>query len=151
MRSKKQGTFTKTQRKAIDAFWNAAQSSDHRRKSLDFLRTVLTESEQLLLGRRLCIAQMLLEHKTRNEIVSILRVSPNTVSKVHRWLGEEIPEYGMIITKMGQESESRNSKGAKGKSWYQKDDGLPLAQLRKKYPLHFLLFNITAELLDTHE
>ena len=151
MRSKNQGALTKVQKKAVDTFWDAAQSADQHKKSLDFLRTLLTESEQLLLGRRLRIAHMLLEHKTRTEIVSLLRVSPNTISKVHRWLGEEMPEYGMITAKMAKESESRNGKRKRDKSWYKKDDNLPFSQLRKRYPLHFLLFNITADFLDTHE
>jgi uncharacterized protein YerC len=148
MRNKRSVTHAQAQKRAVDAFWNAAYAADQQGKSIELLRNVLTESEQMMLGRRLAIAQALLLGTTRNEIISLLRVSPNTVWKVHRWLTEQIPEYGAVLEKTRQESEARTSTRKKIRPWYQKDDGMPFVRLRKKYPLHFLIFNITADLLE---
>lgn len=129
----------------IDALFKAAREADKKGDVVGFIKMLLTESEQLMLGRRLVIARMLLAGLPQREIRLRLQVGPNTVWRVGKWLSEQIPEYGVALKKIEAESKTRQSK--KKTYAYRHYDPLSFDSLKRKYPMHFLLFNIAESIL----
>lgn len=99
-----------------------------------FLRDLLTPSERIMLGRRIIIARMLIAGTSYQEIAKRMRVGMATVGRVHRWLQDQLPGYEQAIKGMEQEFEKRAEKKLYATS--------ALYRLKKKYPLHFLLFPV---------
>ena len=97
-----------------------------------FLRDLLTESERIMLGRRIIIARMLLSGESYESIGMRLRTSPPTIGRVHRWLRDQMPGYEKAIAgleyEMGRRERAREHAAD------------PFAALRRKYSLSFLLF-----------
>lgn len=114
----------------------------------DFLTSTLTESELLMLGRRLLIARLLLEGVTHLEIRNRLHVSPNTVWHVSRWLQEKIPEYGAVLETVTSESKAKRD-ARKVKRRKEGVNPLSFTALKHKYPMHFLLFNLADEFVNS--
>ena len=104
-----------------------------------FLRDLLTESERIMLGRRILIARMLLAGCSHRYIAEGLHVGTDTVCRVHRWLDDQFPGYEKAIQGMAAEFDKRywNSKAGQ-RELYAKS---ALFRLKKKYPMHFLLFS----------
>ena len=107
-----------------------------------FISSLLTERERLTIGRRVLIANLIISGYTQMEINQRLSVSPNTYSKIKRWLDDALPDFQTT-----NEIE-RARLNAKYKVKVQYPDPLTFAALRKKYPLDFLLFNLSKELID---
>jgi len=60
----------------LDALYTAAGSLKGREAMKLFLRDLLTESERIMLGRRILIARLLLTGATRRDIGKRMRVRP---------------------------------------------------------------------------
>ncbi len=122
----------------LDALYTAASSVKGRADMKMFLRDLLTESERIMLGRRILIARMLLAGCSHRYIASGLHVGLDTVSRVHQWLDDQFPGYEKAIAGMKEAHEDRYWKSKAGqREMYAKS---ALFRLKKKYPLHFLLF-----------
>lgn len=96
----------------LDMLYTAAGSISGRDAMKLFLRDLLTTSERVMLGRRIWIARLLLSRHSQAEIGKRLKVGPNTIWRVQKWLEDQFPDDGRH----------------------------DYAMLKKKYPLHFLLF-----------
>lgn len=127
----------KDRMKYLDVLYTAMSGLKSREEIKSFLRDLLTESERVMIGRRIIIAQRLLEEKSYDEIVRELRVGKDTIMRVHRWLEDETEGYEKAIKKLEKVFESRQEKrdGA-----YL--DPFSFEGLKKRYPLHFFLFNL---------
>lgn len=122
----------------LDALYTAASSVKGRADMKLFLRDLLTESERIMLGRRILIARMLIAGCTHRYIAEGLHVGLDTVSRVHRWLDDQLPGYEKAIEGMSKEFDKRYWQSKAGKrELYAKS---AIYRLKKKYPLHFLLF-----------
>jgi uncharacterized protein YerC len=115
----------------LDILYTAAGSVKGRNAMKLFLRDLLTESERIMCGRRIIIARKLLSGETYEEIQQSLGASLNTISKVHRWLDDQMPGYEQAIRGMERAFERRMTKAEVNRQW---------RALKRKYPLHFLLF-----------
>lgn len=131
---KKLNTLTKSEMIAtLDALYTAASSVKGRDKVKLFLRDLLTPSERIMLGRRIIIARMLLADISYDEIGGRLQVGRATIGRVHRWLDDQFPGFENAIKGLEKEFERRD--------WEHTRPELgTFAYLKKKYPLHFLLF-----------
>lgn len=119
--------------------YTAISSLKSRDEVKIFLRELLTESERIMIGRRIIIAQRLLEDKSYTEIKQELGVGVDTIMRVHRWLEDENYGYEGIIKKLEKEYKNRK--------WNETNPGTSgFARLKRRYPLHFLLFNLFDEL-----
>lgn len=118
--------------KTLDALYTATGSLRGREAMKLFLRDLLTESERIMLGRRILIARLLLEGVSREDIGARLGVGYDTIYRVKRWLDDQLPGYEKAVRGMKQEFEKRDKKRLYAES--------PLYRLKKKYPMHFLLF-----------
>lgn len=99
----------------------------------NFVNSILTGGEKVRLIRRLIIAQLVLRGYTYFEINEVMQVSPNTFSKIRRWTLEQIPEYAAVTSVAGKQKIERSN-------W---PDTYSYEWLKKKYPAHFLLFNLS--------
>lgn len=118
----------------LDALYTAASSVHGRDAVKLFLRDLLTKSERIMLGRRILIARKLLSGATYDEIGMSLRVAPTTIRRVERWLQDEFPGYEQAIKGLEKEMDKRAIRAEA------RDNPFSFAALKRKYPLHFLLF-----------
>lgn len=132
MKKKLDQLSNKQQMETLDILYTAAGAVTGRDATKAFLRELLTPSERIMLGRRIWIARLLISGHTHAEIGAMLEVGPNTIVRVEKWLSQQMPGYRAAIQGLEKEMEKRKSKG--------KDDIFSFKALKKKYPLHFLLF-----------
>ena len=120
--------------KTLDMLYTAAGTVKGRDAMKLFLRDLLTPSERIMLGRRIWIARMLLSGETHAGIGERLKVGPKTVSRVARWLEDQIRGYEPALKGLEKDMDRR---AVRYESFA---DPFSFAALKRKYPLHFLLF-----------
>ena len=120
----------------LDALYTAASSITGRSAVKLFLRDLLTESERIMLGRRIIIARLLIAGETYDSIARRLKVGTDTIGRVHRWLRDSVPGFENAIAAMNKKMNER------GKT---KRSPFSFTALKRKYPLHFLLFSLADE------
>lgn len=124
----------KERMKTLDMLYTAASAVSGRNAMKLFLRDLLTESERIMLGRRVWIARLLLQGFHYDDIASELKVGYATIYRVERWLNDQMPGYEQALDGLEEEMDKRALKRE------MKDNPFGYARLKKKYPLHFLLF-----------
>lgn len=120
----------------LDTLYTAAGTVKGRAAMKLFLRDLLTESERIMLGRRLIIARKIIAGESEREIEAALKVGRDTIWKVRRWLHDQLPGYENAIKELEKEFALRKNT-YEDKKLYATS---ALYRLKKKYPLHFLLF-----------
>ena len=118
------------QMKTLDSLYTAAGAIRGRSAMKSFLRDLLTESERIMLGRRILIARLLLSGETYDGIYDRLGASPGTIRNVDRWLRDQMPGYENAIQAMEGEFGKREFKKKYATSM--------LYRFKRRYPLHFL-------------
>ena len=116
----------------LDMLYTAAGAVKGRQAMKLFLRDLLTESERIMLGRRIIIARRLIAGESYDTIEEDLHVGRDTIWRVQRWLSDQFPGFEDAIKELESELDKRLLK----KSYAQG----ALFRLKKKYPGHFLLF-----------
>ena len=120
------------QMKTLDSLYTAAASVRGRAAMKLFLRDLLTESERIMLGRRIIIARLLLQKETYENIRKRTGAGLATIGRVHRWLQDQLPGYETAIAALEEEFGRREFKRKYAKSM--------LFRFKRRYPLHYLLF-----------
>jgi uncharacterized protein YerC len=111
-----------------------------RQKDFDaFLKDLLTKSEILMVARRIGIAQLLLAGFTQRQINHIMEVGFSTIERVEQWLSKRWMDYRTTLLPLYEEAKRREARQARKNAPI---DPMSFRALRKKYPLHFLLFNL---------
>lgn len=129
--------------RTLDALYTAASNVRGRTEVKAFLRDLLTESERVMLGRRILIARHLLANRSFEDIGADLRVSSKTIANVQRWLLDQFPGYEKALAGMEKEFAKRRPKTENNNNpsidryLYATS---AIYRLKKKYPIHFLLF-----------
>jgi TrpR-related protein YerC/YecD len=126
--------------KYLDLFWTSVSELKTREEVKNFFKDLLSESESIMLSRRIMIAKYLLEDKSYEEISEILGAGRTTISNVHNWLVSGFHGYENAIKKFGKIVDNRLLKIAEAKS--APPSAYSFSWLKRKYPLHFLLFNL---------
>ncbi len=116
----------------LDALYTAAGAVRGREAMKLFLRDLLTESERIMLGRRIIIARKLLNGGGCDDIATEMHVGYDTIYRIQRWLDDQLPGYEKAIAEWEKELDKRQAKKLYATS--------AIVRLKKKYPLHFLLF-----------
>ena len=116
--------------------YTAAGAVSGRDATKAFLKELLTPSERIMVGRRIWIARLLLSGHTHAEIGEKLEVGPNTIVKVEKWLKKKMPGYRLAIKGLETELDKRTEQQ------YIYGNPFSFRALKKKYPIHFLLFPI---------
>lgn len=102
-----------------------------KKEGVTLVEQMLTESERIMLARRMRIARRLLHGEGFLFIAKKLHVSVNTVHSVDRWLQEQWSDYRHLLSKQ--------------KNPYAKEDHYSthfLGELRYKYPGKMVLLNL---------
>lgn len=106
-----------------------------RRRELEALRALLhqffTKAERAALVRRLEVAVRLAGGQSYRMIQDALRVSPNLIRRVDRWLSAERPGYRRLISLRHRPRRRR----APGSRLEHSTDPLSLDQVLKRFPL----------------
>lgn len=118
----------------LDTLYTAAGSISGREATKKFLKELLTPSERIMLGRRIQIARMLLEGYSQAAIGEKLKVGPNTIWRVEKWLDGQMPGYKQAVLGLEKEMKQREEKRVIAENPFN------FAALKKKFPQHFLLF-----------
>jgi uncharacterized protein YerC len=118
----------------LDTLYTAASAVRGRNAVKRFLRDLLTPSERIMLGRRIMIARLLLAGENEAGVGRRLGVGPNTVYRVAKWLDDQLPGYEEAVAGLEKELVAREAKRRAS------IDPFSFAALKRKYPLHFLLF-----------
>lgn len=126
----------------LNALYSSADKIIGDQAVRTFIDNVLTEGERIVIGRRLLIAQMTIAGMSQPEISEQLNgVSPNTFGRIYKWLDKEFPGYDEALKQSKKEEDARIDKRRKPR--YEHVDSFSLEGLKRRFPLHFLLFNIT--------
>jgi len=135
MKVKAKELSEKERMRTLDALYTAVSAVQGRNATKLFLRDLLTESERIMLGRRIIIAKQLLQGASYQDISTNLGVGPDTIYRVQRWLHDQCPGYENAIAEMEKIYEKRQEKKRYAQS--------SLYRLKKKYPLYFVLVPIS--------
>lgn len=84
------------QRKYVDRLAEIVSSLNDKKDARFFLERLLTESEIIMLVRRLQVAEMLVGGLTYEQIIKKLKVGKSTILNVDRWLTDAAHEYRLI-------------------------------------------------------
>jgi len=98
---------------------------------------LLTDTELIMLARRIYIAGLLLQGDSYIDIKEKTHAGTGTIAHVQRWLDQDKTKCTKQVIK-NFEKKLRTQESRK----YAPDDQFSFVALKKKYPLHFLLFNI---------
>lgn len=134
MKRKRDELTQKEYIQTVDMLYTAASSVKGRDAVKSFLKDLLTPSERIMLGRRIWIARLLLKGIPQVEIGQKLKVGPNTIARVQRWLKDQMPGYEKAIEGIEKEMDKR---AVKREIW---DNPWSYAAMKKKYPMHYFLF-----------
>lgn len=134
MKKKAQQLTKKEYMHTLDLLYTAADSVQGRDTVKQFLKDLLTPSERIMLGRRIWIARLLLNGSSHVEICRKLKVGPNTVWRVEKWLKDQYPGYENAIKGVEKEMDRRAIQREI------KDNPFGYTARKKKFPLYYLLF-----------
>ena len=140
-RKKPQTVAQGEQKKLITDLCQTIAALKDEKQVKRFLTDLLSDTEMLMLARRIRIARLLLEGHSYEEIADLLGASPNTVAQVHRWLQKDTNDLKKLekqLAPMLSEKSRRNI------DHIYKEHPKPgtMAWMRERYPMHFLFFNL---------
>lgn len=124
--------------KYLDLLWTSIAQLKTRDEVKHFFKDILSESEAVMLARRIEIAKRLLKSDSYEKISADLKVGMDTISRVQQWLTSGFGGYEKAIHGSTRELNRRFNRKTK------MIDEMPYSfeWIKKKYPLHFLLFNL---------
>ena len=126
----------------IAEFYDTINSLKNREEVRLFFRDLLTPDEIAMLMRRVEVAALLLSGFTYQQIGNLLGVGSDKITNVQRSLIRHGEGYKISIKRLLQLRKDRIKKTKK----IEKTQRSAFKQLKKKYPLHFLLFNLVDEI-----
>lgn len=135
---------SKQRMELLDLLWTSIAELEDREGVKNFFKDLLSESEALMLARRILIAKKLLEGYGYGEIMKDLKVGKSTIANVHRWLISGFGGYEKALKNFDKAIKGRLDKIEKAKEIDRKTSVMAgsFTSLRRKYPLHFLLLNL---------
>lgn len=130
--------------KLLDLLWTSIAELKTRDEVKNFFKDLLSESEAIMLARRILIAKKLLEGNDYFKIIKELKVGKSTIASVHRWLISGFGGYEKALKnfdKTIKERVERIEKAEENDRKIAKEFGT-FAAIRHKYPMHFMLLNL---------
>ena len=126
----------------IAEFYDTINSLKNREEVRLFFKDLLTPDEIAMLMRRVEVAALLLAGFTYEQIEELLGVGRGKITNVQRSLTKDGKGYKISIKRLLQLRRDRIKKIKKIK----KAHNSAFQNLKNKYPLHFLLFNLVDEI-----
>jgi len=135
----KPSSMTPQQKNALlDELWSMIALLNNIDEVRAFFKDLLSETEAIMLARRIRIARLLLQGETYEDIRLSTKAASNTIASIQQWLEGENKGYKTALPAL--EKEMKRRLRVKARVSPSKDEQ-PLEWLKTKYPLHFLLFN----------
>ncbi|MCH7604957.1 hypothetical protein IID24_03145 [Patescibacteria group bacterium] len=125
--------------KLLDELWIMIALLESRDEVKNFFKDLLSETEAVMLGRRIQIAKLLLHGTSYAKIAQELHASEGTIAGIHRWLQGGFGGYEKLMPRLEKELKRRKEahrKHSEAKTAYSWE------WLKRRYPLHFLLVNL---------
>lgn len=101
---------SKERYKIIGNFFDIIANLKSKKEVVDFFVGLLTPSENLMVARRIQIAQLLIEGEGYETIKNKLKVSFQTITKTERWLHSEDEDYNNWLAKCLKIKPLKNNK-----------------------------------------
>ena len=117
---------------AVDSLFEVVAKLKTKQEIVDFFLGLLTQSESLMMARRVQIARLLLQDKSYNEIRTKLKVGTQTVHATYLWLHKGDEKYTAWLKSKVLEGKSKNK--TKTSQTYE--------SLLDKYPYHRFIKNL---------
>ncbi len=127
----------------IDALYNALEYAKARNEIKSFIYDLLTESEQIMLGRRILIAKRLLERWPHDKIVREMGVGLDTVFRVQKWLGGRYKGYEKIVEKIKRAVQTKSKRKSEFLDYYPTSG---FAEIKRRYKGYYWLSNFLNEI-----
>ena len=118
-------------RELLGNFYKIISEIKDERDAKNFLKDLLTPGESIMVAYRIEIAKMLLEGFGYEDIQEKLKVSAGTINNVNKWLCSGFGGYMKELKKAKNQRQRRRV--VPTTEW---------GRLKKKYPAHFLVFNL---------
>jgi len=129
---------SKSKKKYLDLLWSSISNLETKDEVEKFFRDLLSESEAIMLARRIEIAKCLLKGESYNSIAEKLEVGKDTIGRVQGWLVSGSGGYEKVIGSFDRQFK----KQLKISRYDDKPELYSFGWLKEKYPLHFFLFNL---------
>lgn len=128
-------------RKMVQELAQMLLAVKEERDMVQVLYRLLTPSEQVMLGRRKQVAEMLVEGATYHSIQEKLRVSVQTIRGIEKWLEDAVRDFDLV--RREQRRQARDEEFRKN-SRRRQEPGLPgsFTSIRRRYGGRFLLLNL---------
>ncbi|MCK4891339.1 MAG: hypothetical protein KAS78_01590 [Candidatus Pacebacteria bacterium] len=124
--------------KYLDLLWTSIAQLETREETKHFFKDLLSESEAIMLARRIEVAKRLIEGESYGKIAIDLKVGTDTISRVQQWLTSGYGGYEKAVAGFSKKLDQRLNKYSKTK----KEPPYTFGWIKQKYPLHFLIFNL---------
>lgn len=129
---------TNTKARYLDLLWTSIAQLETREETELFFKDLLSESEAVMLARRIEIARRLLEGESYDNIIQELKVGKDTIGRVQRWLVSGFGGYEKAFKGLNRKLNKRLSETKPENAM----ESYSFNWLKKKYPLHFVLFSL---------
>lgn len=127
--------------KSLDEeLWDVLSRLHKKKELLHFLRAMITTSEVVMLARRIRIAKFLLAGANHLETSNKLSVGLTTVQAVDSWLRIDFKNYKKTLPPFYEKAKKEKKKSGRVPAYPE-----TFTALRRRYPLHFLLFNLALD------
>lgn len=127
----------------IDILYAALGHAQAKNEVRSFVNDLLTESEQIMLGRRILIALKLLEKRPHDQIVRELGVGLDTVYRVQKWLGGRHRGYEKVVEKIKKIVKSKTKYRSEFLDYYPTSG---FAEIRRRYRSYYWLSDLLDEM-----
>lgn len=135
--------------KLIGEFYDVMSLIKQRSEARQFLKDLLNPDEIAMLVRRIQIATLLLTGFTYDEIIRLLKVGKSTIGSVYKKIERGGEGYELIIKSLLKLRKKRELEIIRNRKRQNSLSDFEI--LKKKYPFHFLIFNLADALKDYFE
>lgn len=127
----------------LNELWTMIALLETREEVKNFFKDLLSETEAIMLARRIAIAKLLLRGESYGDIGRQIQAGSGTIASVHRWLQGGFGGYEKGIQKLEQEIERKiKVEEIREKS----NEPFTPEWMRRRYPLQYLLTNIVNDI-----
>ena len=126
----------------LDDFWTMVALLESKEEVRNFFKDLLSETEAVMLARRIKIAKLLLKDASYDWIAEMLGAGYSTIAAVHRWLQGGFGGYEKAIQRFEKEFLRKRAVEEK-----KEEARVPFSRewMRRRYPLHYFLANLFTE------
>ncbi|HCB35594.1 MAG TPA: hypothetical protein DEP25_03055 [Candidatus Taylorbacteria bacterium] len=110
-RSKPQHMSLQERNKLLEEFWITLALLKNKNSIRNFLKDLLSETEAVMLARRLKIAELIHAGWSYDKIERKMHTSPATIASVHAWLDGGFGGYLESIMKLKEWKRERDRRG----------------------------------------